>query len=560
MDKLGRLEVEQLKVTSTTPPADSGFYKIDETTMGVVGDLKFRHPKTGAMSSALTATTSAQGVDRIVAIGDSRAMYAERTPKSASVASGLGDIIALGVLDGIANGTGSLEYNTASGFRFSSTGATAYGAYVPAVPGIITIPDANGIRLKLGVRNLLSSPGVTSARDVTISGSIITGFGARGIAAWMGRYLGAGGIPVQALGIGGLAAGDFAALLTQVMAQTVGGGSGACAVVTVGTNDVSGITDVAQIPAVIAALQSAWIQLRDFYSRVLIVEEHARYVGSTTTALPAAAQTAIRKIQTAARAFAAAHSATVRVLPTLDYTVDPTATTLIPRSGVLDDGIHPTLQTCQVLGSRGAEILRSFTAVRDDGLLAPVAGGFDGQWAAFVGTVGLQVGSAGTVATGFSGQISTGWTTVRQSGSDALALSKSARSDVPGAEWLTATASTATTADQWDIKTVAVSIASLGLAVGDSVQFAVELAIDSSSAAGPIEPTWRFVEPNGYAQATVADGSTIKTTSAHGVMWYYTPEIVVPAGSVTIEFRLRADVDVGGSAAIKVGRVAYRKA
>jgi len=63
MDKLGRLEVEQLKVTSTTPPADSGFYKIDETTMGVVGDLKFRHPKTGAMSSALTVTSnSAQGV------------------------------------------------------------------------------------------------------------------------------------------------------------------------------------------------------------------------------------------------------------------------------------------------------------------------------------------------------------------------------------------------------------------------------------------------------------------------------------------------------------------
>jgi len=67
MDKLGRLEVEQLKVTSTTPPADSGFYKIDETTMGVVGDLKFRHPKTGAMSSALTVTTtSAQGVVKVV--------------------------------------------------------------------------------------------------------------------------------------------------------------------------------------------------------------------------------------------------------------------------------------------------------------------------------------------------------------------------------------------------------------------------------------------------------------------------------------------------------------
>ena len=60
---MDNLEVKQLKVTSTTPPADSGLYKIDETTMGVVGDLKFRHPKTGAMSSALTVTsTSAQGV------------------------------------------------------------------------------------------------------------------------------------------------------------------------------------------------------------------------------------------------------------------------------------------------------------------------------------------------------------------------------------------------------------------------------------------------------------------------------------------------------------------
>lgn len=64
---MDNLEVEQLKVTSTTPPADSGLYKIDETTMGLVGDLKFRHPKTGAMSSALTVTsTSAQGVGSVL--------------------------------------------------------------------------------------------------------------------------------------------------------------------------------------------------------------------------------------------------------------------------------------------------------------------------------------------------------------------------------------------------------------------------------------------------------------------------------------------------------------
>ena len=86
MDKLGRLEVEQLKVTSTTPPADSGLYKIDETTMGVVGDLKFRHPKTGAMSSALTVTSnSAQGVGFTSTMQLTQAQYDALAVKDAAV-------------------------------------------------------------------------------------------------------------------------------------------------------------------------------------------------------------------------------------------------------------------------------------------------------------------------------------------------------------------------------------------------------------------------------------------------------------------------------------------
>lgn len=92
MDKLGRLEVEQLKVTSTTPPADSGFYKIDETTMGVVGDLKFRHPKTGAMSSALTvASTSAQGVGKVKAGDQPADVVVRRASLKAPVLQLIGD-------------------------------------------------------------------------------------------------------------------------------------------------------------------------------------------------------------------------------------------------------------------------------------------------------------------------------------------------------------------------------------------------------------------------------------------------------------------------------------
>ena len=58
-----KLEVGQLVLTSSTPPGNLGLYAYDQDTIGVVGDLKFRHPKTGAMSSALTVTSnSAQGV------------------------------------------------------------------------------------------------------------------------------------------------------------------------------------------------------------------------------------------------------------------------------------------------------------------------------------------------------------------------------------------------------------------------------------------------------------------------------------------------------------------
>lgn len=132
MDKLGRLEVEQLKVTSTTPPADSGFYKIDETTTGVVGDLKFRHPKTGAMSSALTATTSDGGVEE-----SAGGLQVKRTSIATAVLDARSDL----------SGTAGVQRRTVVssstiGAMPSISGATYYVSNV-AANGFVVGSDAN---------------------------------------------------------------------------------------------------------------------------------------------------------------------------------------------------------------------------------------------------------------------------------------------------------------------------------------------------------------------------------------------------------------------------------
>ena len=130
MDKLGRLEVEQLKVTSTTPPADSGLYKIDETTMGVVGDLKFRHPKTGAMSSALTVTTtSAQGIESAQQIPV--ALYSSAVP------------FVLPAGDG---GTNGLAFNGGGGgaFTFGAAPMAGLGSGLAGFPCFFRLPANAG--------------------------------------------------------------------------------------------------------------------------------------------------------------------------------------------------------------------------------------------------------------------------------------------------------------------------------------------------------------------------------------------------------------------------------
>jgi hypothetical protein len=178
----------------------------------------------------------------------------------------------------------------------------------------------------------------------------------------------------------------------------------------------------------------------------------------------------------------------------------------------------------------------------------------DGGSAAYAGTAGLQVGTAGTVAAGLSGQLSTGWTSVRQSGADTLACSKVARADLPGHEWQRAEVSGAAGASQWDLRIAGTALATLGLAVGSRVRLAVELAFNVSSSAGPYEVSLRAVEPNAYAQANTGYTGGTQTTGPHAAQWYYTPELQVPAGTNTMDVRIRLNVASGGSLQVDIGR------
>lgn len=85
-----KLEAEQVVVTSTTPPADRGFYKKSRTAHGHVGDLIRRDPATGEESTFMTAQTdSLTGrIEKLAASGDELYPSRERGLKGISARPG----------------------------------------------------------------------------------------------------------------------------------------------------------------------------------------------------------------------------------------------------------------------------------------------------------------------------------------------------------------------------------------------------------------------------------------------------------------------------------------
>jgi hypothetical protein len=73
------IQADQLIPTSATPPPEAGFYRVDRNTIGVVGNMVFRDPRTQKIEQAVVYTvdigrgieTLAKAGVRIGLIGDS---------------------------------------------------------------------------------------------------------------------------------------------------------------------------------------------------------------------------------------------------------------------------------------------------------------------------------------------------------------------------------------------------------------------------------------------------------------------------------------------------------
>lgn len=517
-------------------------------------------------TTIITAEAAAAVVNKVfgisgwVALGDSRAQYNERPYKTTAWTSeALSGVTPIGVLDNATNGTGSVDYSTTLGIRWSSSGTESYGAWYSAAPGVHDIVDGLGYRLRIGVHSASGLPGSSVARSLTVGGSAIVGYQANGIVTWLARYFG-GAIPVETWGIGGITAVNLAGqTLSQILGR-IDDKSTKCAVILCGTNDVSGVSSDGNIEAIVSAERNIWLALAASFGAVLIIEEHARFVGGTSNALGSSSQKCIRAINAAARVFADSNRSNVRVIPALAATVAPSSVSLTPRTGALEDGVHPSIECCQFIGARGAQIAAEIVAVADatNALLKPVVSA-DGATVAFGGTQGLQVGTSGGHNAGSSGPLSTGWTAIRNTGSDAMVCSKVARTDMPGHEWQRAEVASASGAVQHDFRLLAITLASMGLAAGDRVRFAVELSVNQCSGAGTFEPFWQFNEPAAImVWALISTGGTT-AIGTHGVMWYVSPEITIPAGCTTMGFRVRMNAASGGSYQVDIGQVCAQK-
>lgn len=439
MDKLGRLEVEQLKVTSTTPPADSGFYKIDETTMGVVGDLKFRHPKTGAMSSALTVTTtSAQGIvvplpngaflsltdgNNIAFIGDSRARYGyndwfKRCEGLVDYKGLLIDYLGFGPAQ-TTNAFGTFEYRAAdSAVRWTAPGDTP-GPWTPLQKDARRMQVESGTYgkwLKFVLRNWGYIP--LPATDQTFSLECKDTIYA--VTKWTSRTTQVesyfrGGPKIFRLGAGGAVLAGIVDSLRWYNAVASGPGVD---VFICGTNDLSNIGAGAwgfSKESMIGYAKNFIDSRLAVGRRIVVCGEGARWGNDGASAMTVAQLAALVGYNAWLESYCAAQPQSLIYVDLYSLSSDPAYADGRPATGILSDAVHDGPLGSYVYGLAIAAAIEKIGSIRRAAF--PQRGD-----AAILMSAWAMTGTGGTFSTGTSGQLPTGYTGIRTAGTDATAV------------------------------------------------------------------------------------------------------------------------------------------
>lgn len=537
-------QADQLIPTSSTPPPDAGFYRIDRHTIGVVGNMVFRDPSTQAVTNV--GMGSMNGSNNIAFIGDSLAAgyyyewsLAVSSP-SAIPTSGLYINFRGGESSTTTGGSGSFEVDSvARQMRWTSPGDT---------PGPWTVITQGKFTLQSGTTNkglflyVWAVPTASATVTITFAGFLnyneshhLVSKGS--LPSWVSSRFSSAN-EVFWLGTGGAKSSDVLGLLPYYNSVTTGPGFD---VVAVGTNSVANAIAGIVIAQEIIDLVTGRLQIG---RKVVVVGIPARYV-SGSTPMSAGMLTELLTANDLVRAWCSTNSGT-RFVDAYSATVASSYTDGRPETNYLSDEVHFAALAVQKVGALVVDALISLGVC--DSVSFPESQG----WIDF-STRGRMLGTGGTAGTRTTsvGGIPTGWTssnTANVNSTMEVEIFADHNRRCVDVQY----ASSGGSGQYARLFISSITLATLGLAVGDTIECYAQMQVVSAG-----------VGDNSYAQFLLigaSDGMQLSVGNVVGNHMLRSPPRKIPAGTTAIQLMLYcAPANAVSSGRVKFGDILCRK-
>lgn len=485
--------------------------------------------------------------NNIAFIGDSRMRYGRRewfkniTPDNSDGIEA--DWLGVGTAVTVDSTVGTLEFRASDkAFRWTAPSDTA-GPWTTATIGKMVIQSGSiDKEIYFVLRSIVGLPASDQSILMTCTGTLFQKVEWLScVSDVMSRLR--NGPTAYYLGAGSAISSEILEMLTWYNAQASGPGVD---VIRVGTNDISvGALTGAQIAAYTLALCDARIAAG---RKLVICGEHARWGVNTSTALTAQQLADLIAYNKSLRAYAEARASVCRYVDLYSISRDPAYYDGRPLAGMLRDIVHEDVGGAIAFGSAIKTAIDSFGCCS----VAPYP--MAGDSSALFQAASWMTGTAGTIGTGATGQCPTGMAVSRASGADMTAVAsivgyldhQGKRTHVD----ITSVTAGNIVSVSSILPSTSPTIASLGLVVGDTVEFEVDVEV-VSGAPTQIEV---FINLAGTSRET-----SILIPCVPGIYHQKSAPIKLIAGDTTLRQQCYITMPASSTASVRIGEFVTRK-
>ena len=284
--------------------------------------------------------------------------------------------------------------------------------------------------------------------------------------------------------------------------------------------------------------------------KLIICGEPARWGVNTSTAMTAQQLSDLLALNKFYKDFANAHPSTCIYLDFYGLSVDPAYTDGRPYTNYLRDIVHDGIQGALEFGNAIYTALKTFGLQGDTNY--PARGD-----TANIFPVGNMAGTTGTLGTGASGVVRTGYNLARSSGSDAVVVGAAYTRTSPfKAQGQTLTITGTTAGNIIKFRSLGLTLTSLGWAAGDTIYWSVDLDVVSATNITSITMSLDFND------SPITSNEIDFIPLANGNVRLKSNELTIPAGLTganTAGFNLYVTVGASSSAVINIADIVVKK-